>query len=259
MADLVAFHWGWLAGAFAIGLAMGWVAVVHRAPGVSRPVMLLLSALAAILVGAAVACLIPGRAGYWLELLLLLFVPYLVGCAIGTWLRALVVVGPNPLPEPLGTANPLRPAAAGRATILRRGVAPRLALRRVIAGARPTVLCRHEGLTTSEPVKAAADAYRLIMAIPVPPESPESGAPHRSLTGDPQVGRRRSFAACAAKRCIAFPRSLLSIAMRWFRFTWPVFPNASKRATRALYAQVMRRLSGPVPSPVIVMLSRLEV
>ena len=92
MAYLVAFHWGWLAGAFAIGLAMGWVAVVHRAPGVSRPVMLLLSALAAILVGAAVACLIPGRAGYCLELLLLLFVSYLVGCAIGTWLRALVVV-----------------------------------------------------------------------------------------------------------------------------------------------------------------------
>ena len=92
MVYLVAFHLGWLAGAFVIGLAMGWVAVVHRAPGASRLVMLLLSVLAVILVGAAVACLIPGRAGYWLELLLLLFVPYLAGCAIGTWLRALVVL-----------------------------------------------------------------------------------------------------------------------------------------------------------------------
>lgn len=91
MAYLVAFHWGWLAGAFAIGLAMGWVAVVHRAPGVSRLLAWLLAVLALILVAAAIACLVPGRAGYWLELLLLLFLPYLVGCALGTWLRALVV------------------------------------------------------------------------------------------------------------------------------------------------------------------------
>ena len=91
MAYLVAFHWGWLAGAFVIGLAMGWVAVVHRARGVSRLLAWLLAALAAALVAAAAASLVPGRAGYWLELLLILFVPYLVGCAIGTWLRALVV------------------------------------------------------------------------------------------------------------------------------------------------------------------------
>ncbi|GLH78715.1 hypothetical protein SSBR45G_36240 [Bradyrhizobium sp. SSBR45G] len=92
MAYLVAFHWGWLAGAFAIGLAMGWVAVVHRAPGVSRLLTWLMAALAVGLVAAAVACWIPGRAGYWLELLLILFVPYLVGCGIGTWLRAMVVM-----------------------------------------------------------------------------------------------------------------------------------------------------------------------
>ncbi|MGJ5202501.1 hypothetical protein [Bradyrhizobium sp. HKCCYLR20261] len=91
MAYLVAFHWGWLAGAFAIGLAMGWVAVVHRAPRVSGWLTWLLAALAAGLVAAAVTSLVPGRAGYWLELLLVMFVPYLAGCAIGTWLRALVV------------------------------------------------------------------------------------------------------------------------------------------------------------------------
>jgi hypothetical protein len=91
MAFLIAFHWSWLVGAFVIGLGMGWVAVVHRARGVSRPVTLLLSVLAGVLVAAAVACLIPGRAGYWVELLLLLFLPYLAGCAIGTWLRTLVV------------------------------------------------------------------------------------------------------------------------------------------------------------------------
>ncbi|HEU0147767.1 MAG: hypothetical protein V7634_3010 [Bradyrhizobium sp.] len=91
MAFLITFHWGWLLGALAIGFAMGWVAVVHRAPGVSRLGMGLLSALAVALVAAALTHVIPGRAGYWLELLLLLFVPYLAGCAVGSWLRAWVV------------------------------------------------------------------------------------------------------------------------------------------------------------------------
>jgi hypothetical protein len=91
MAFMITFHWGWLLGALAIGLAMGWVAVVHRAPGVSRLWIWLLSALAAALLAAALADVIPGRAGYWLELLLLLFVPYLAGCAVGSWLRAWVV------------------------------------------------------------------------------------------------------------------------------------------------------------------------
>ena len=91
MAFLIAFHWGWLLGALALGFAMGWVAVVHRAPGVPRLGIWLLSALAVLLVAAALADLIPGRAGYWLELLLLMFVPYLAGCAVGSWLRAWVV------------------------------------------------------------------------------------------------------------------------------------------------------------------------
>jgi hypothetical protein len=91
MAFLITFHWGWLLGALAIGFGMGWVAVVHRAPGVPRLWVWLLSALAVALVLAALTHVIPGRAGYWLELLLLLFVPYLAGCAVGSWLRAWVV------------------------------------------------------------------------------------------------------------------------------------------------------------------------
>ena len=31
--------------------------------------------------------IVPGRFGYWLDLGLLLFAAYLVGCAIGSWLR----------------------------------------------------------------------------------------------------------------------------------------------------------------------------
>lgn len=92
MAFLIAFHWGWLLGALLIGLAMGWVAVVHRGPSVSHRLMLGLSALALVLVAVAVTQVLPGRAGYWLELLLLLFVPYLAGCTIGSWLRAWVLL-----------------------------------------------------------------------------------------------------------------------------------------------------------------------
>jgi hypothetical protein len=91
MIYLIAFHWGWLLGSLLIGLAMGWVAVVHRGPSVSRSSMLGLSALAVALVAAAFTRVIPGLPGYWLDLGLLLFVPYLAGCAVGSWLRAWVL------------------------------------------------------------------------------------------------------------------------------------------------------------------------
>jgi hypothetical protein len=87
MAYLVMFHWGWLLGALLLGLAMGWVAVVHRGRGVSRILARWLALLAAALVAVAVSRILPGRPGYWLELGLLMFVPYLVGCAVGSWLR----------------------------------------------------------------------------------------------------------------------------------------------------------------------------
>jgi len=36
MAFLVTFYWGWLLASVLLGLAMGWIAVVHRGPGVSK-------------------------------------------------------------------------------------------------------------------------------------------------------------------------------------------------------------------------------
>ena len=33
MAYLAAFDWGWLLASLLLGLAMGWIAVVHRGPG----------------------------------------------------------------------------------------------------------------------------------------------------------------------------------------------------------------------------------
>jgi hypothetical protein len=87
MSYLIMFHWGWLLASLLLGLAMGWIAVVHRGRGVSKKLARWLALLAAALVAVAASRILPGRPGYWLELLLIMFVPYLVGCAVGSWLR----------------------------------------------------------------------------------------------------------------------------------------------------------------------------
>ena len=91
MAYLATFLWGWLLAALLLGLAMGWIAVVHRAQAVSRVTSRWLAALVAVLVAVALARLIPGRPGYWLDLGLVMFAVYLTGCAVGSWLRDWVV------------------------------------------------------------------------------------------------------------------------------------------------------------------------
>ena len=91
MVYLVTFHWGWLFASLLLGLAMGWIAVVHRGQGVSRVMARWIALLMVALVGLAAAKIIPGRFGYWLDLGLILFGCYLVGCAIGSWLRDWVV------------------------------------------------------------------------------------------------------------------------------------------------------------------------
>src|ERR1700759_1691759 len=88
MAYLAMFHWGWLLGSLLLGLAMGWIAVVQRGVGVSKVLARWLAALAAILVAAAIARVVPGRFGYWLDLWLVMFACYLAGCAVGAWVRA---------------------------------------------------------------------------------------------------------------------------------------------------------------------------
>lgn len=87
MVYLATFHWGWLLASLLLGFAMGWIAVVHRGRGVSKLMARALSVLAAALVGAALARVVPGRPGYWLDLGLMMFALYLAGCAVGSWLR----------------------------------------------------------------------------------------------------------------------------------------------------------------------------
>jgi hypothetical protein len=91
MAYLVTFHWGWLLGSLLLGLAAGWIAVVQRGQGVSKVTARWLSVLVAALIAVALARLVPGRPGYWLDLGLVMFALYLAGCAVGSWLRDWVV------------------------------------------------------------------------------------------------------------------------------------------------------------------------
>ena len=96
MAYLATFHWGWLLASLLLGLAMGWIAVVHRGPGVSKVTARWLALLAAALAVAAFARLVPGRPGYWLDLGLMMFALYLAGCAVGSWLRDWVISRSTP-------------------------------------------------------------------------------------------------------------------------------------------------------------------
>jgi hypothetical protein len=92
---LATFHWGWLLGTLLLGFAMGWIAVVHRGHGVSKALGRGLAVVVAALLAAALARVVPGRPGYWLDLGLLMFALYLIGCLIGSLLRDRVRPGPS--------------------------------------------------------------------------------------------------------------------------------------------------------------------
>jgi hypothetical protein len=94
MAYLVMFHGGWLLASLLLGLGMGWIAVVHRGQAISSVKLRWLAVAVAIMVALALARLIPGRPGYWLDLGLVMFAIYLVGCAAGSWLRDRIISRP---------------------------------------------------------------------------------------------------------------------------------------------------------------------
>ena len=91
MAYLTTFFWGWLLASLLLGLAMGWISIVQHGEGVSKKLKWWLAGLAVILVAASLSRVVPGRFGYWLDLGLIMFACYLVGCTIGAWLRDRVV------------------------------------------------------------------------------------------------------------------------------------------------------------------------
>jgi len=91
MSILASFHWGWLLGAAVLGLIIGWVSIARRSDGLSLRTMRWSLAAISALVAIAVARLLPGRLGYWLDLGLLLGLCYVIGCVAGAWLRERVV------------------------------------------------------------------------------------------------------------------------------------------------------------------------
>ena len=96
MAYVAQYFWGWLLAALLLGFAMGWISVVQRGEGVTGATGRALWALVGVLVSLAIAQIVPGRPGYWLDLGLNMFGLYLIGCVIGTWLRVRVVARTTP-------------------------------------------------------------------------------------------------------------------------------------------------------------------
>jgi hypothetical protein len=91
MSFVLTFLWGWLAAAWFLGFAMGWISVVSRDSGLSRATLQQVLLFAAALAALAVVQAVPGRAGYALDLALLMGVAYVAGCVPGAWLRDRVV------------------------------------------------------------------------------------------------------------------------------------------------------------------------
>ncbi len=91
MPYILAFHWGYLVAALLLGFGMGWIAVVYRGRSISRRTAPWVGLAVAAVLAVSFFHLIPGRPGYWLDLGLVIFAVYLIGCAVGSWLRDRVV------------------------------------------------------------------------------------------------------------------------------------------------------------------------
>jgi hypothetical protein len=96
MAYVAQFFWGWLLVSLLLGFAMGWISVVQRGAGVTGAPARALWALVGVLLALAVGRIVPGRFGYWLDLGLVMFGLYLIGCTVGSWSRDRVLKRSNP-------------------------------------------------------------------------------------------------------------------------------------------------------------------
>jgi len=107
------FKW-WLLGALVLGLIVGWFTYIPRPRAwIDRAVSAVIVIFAAgVLV--ALLRLLPGRAGYLLELALLMFTAYVIGCFIG-WLAHNLLRGQSALAPSTAGAGGTVSGSAGTA------------------------------------------------------------------------------------------------------------------------------------------------
>ncbi|PRD41262.1 hypothetical protein C5748_22430 [Phyllobacterium phragmitis] len=120
MLYLTEFHSAWLLLSLMLGGIVGWLSFLHEKPGWSGAGWLNIG-IPAFLIGLAVAAfkLLPGEAGYWLDLGLLFFGSYIFGCLLGSLMRGLLAGHAEPVPA-VGVA------AAGAAAVGARKTAHRV-------------------------------------------------------------------------------------------------------------------------------------
>lgn len=134
MLYLTEFHSAWLLLALLLGGIVGWLSFLHEKPGWSGAGWLRVG-IPVFLIGLAVAAfkLLPGAAGYWLDLGLLFFGTYVIGCLLGSVLRGLLTshaepvaagaasgasarqAAPTPVRAKASTTSKIMPVAAGAA------------------------------------------------------------------------------------------------------------------------------------------------
>jgi hypothetical protein len=95
MSYLIAFNWEWIAGAAALGFATGWVSPISRVRSLSRMGLRITFVAIVALLSLSLWRVLPGRAGYWLDLGLVMFTAYLMGCVVGSWLRYVLLLRPG--------------------------------------------------------------------------------------------------------------------------------------------------------------------
>lgn len=131
MLYLIGFHYVWLLLALILGGITGFLTFASDRPGWSGGGWLYLGIPAFLIgLGVAVLKLLPGVPGYWLDLSLLFFAAYVMGCLLGSLLRSLFAILEEPMPAVL--------AANGAAVTTSRAVPP-LAAATNFPGKKPPV------------------------------------------------------------------------------------------------------------------------
>lgn len=176
MLYLIEFHWPWLAAALVLGIVVGWFGVAgptgrHWAGWLSL-------AAAAALVGAALSLfsVLPGRAGYALDLGLVFVVTYALGCLAGALARGVAVSPPARLVVPVAVGD-LEVAARARVEEDETTVA-------VPAAVEPAEAAAHAdtAAVAAELVKPVEETPAAPPPPPTPVEEP-APAPKRSYPG----------------------------------------------------------------------------